>query len=83
MIVRLLYLALIAILARLVWRSLFPPATGTPRTIYKGLMVRDPVCGRHVAEDRALRSVESGETLHFCSETCRARYVESLQAQPR
>jgi YHS domain-containing protein len=84
MIVRLLYLALIAYLARLVWRSLFQPTTGGKRTtIYKGLMVRDPVCGRHVLEDRALRSVESGETIHFCSETCRARYVESLQAQPR
>jgi YHS domain-containing protein len=83
MIVRLLYLALIAILARLVWRSLFQPAPGKTTPVYKGLMVRDPVCGRHVPQDRALVSVQSGETIHFCSDTCRARYVESLQAQPR
>jgi YHS domain-containing protein len=33
---------------------------------------RDPVCGRHVTEDRALLRTEyEGKTYLFCSESCR------------
>ena len=33
---------------------------------------RDPVCGRHVTEDRALLRTEfDGRTFLFCSESCR------------
>jgi YHS domain-containing protein len=83
MIVRILYVVVLAMLVRLIWRGLFHPRVGEAPAIYKGLMVKDPVCGLHVPESRALVSVEAGETVHFCSEACRARYVESLQAHAR
>jgi YHS domain-containing protein len=42
----------------------------TPRRL-----VRDPVCGVHVAEVLAIPLREGGETLHFCSIACRDTYV--------
>src|SRR5262249_17232730 len=38
---------------------------------------RDPVCGTHVSEEIALPLREAGETLHFCSEECRNKYVSA------
>jgi hypothetical protein len=38
-------------------------------------LVRDPVCGSHVAEVLAIPLRESGEVLHFCSIACRDEYV--------
>jgi len=84
MLIRWFYWVVIALLLRLVWRSfsrgaLAQPrggsATGDPmRTVYKGLMVRDPVCGVHIPESRALVEVRAGERIHFCSEACRASF---------
>lgn len=86
MFVRYLYWILIALLLRLVWRSLWRSALAQPRgssspssevpmsTVYKGLMVRDPVCGIHVPESRALVEVRGGERIYFCSEACRASF---------
>jgi hypothetical protein len=37
-------------------------------------LVRDPVCGAHVAEVLAIPLREGGELLHFCSVTCRDNY---------
>jgi YHS domain-containing protein len=46
---------------------------GPPRSAPMKL-VRDPVCGTHVAPRQAL-SLTSGETTHyFCSEACRSRF---------
>jgi YHS domain-containing protein len=39
-------------------------------------LVRDPVCGVHVAEVLAIPLREGGETLHFCSVACRDKYTE-------
>lgn len=86
MLVRYLYWVLLALLMRLVWRSLLRGAVAQPRgsagsagghpipTVYKGLMVRDPICGVHVPESRALVEVRGGEKIYFCSETCRASF---------
>jgi YHS domain-containing protein len=41
------------------------------------LLVRDPVCGVHVAEERAIPLRENGELLHFCSLACRDAYLNS------
>ena len=41
------------------------------------LLVRDPVCGVHVAEERAIALRENGELLHFCSLACRDTYLNS------
>jgi YHS domain-containing protein len=38
-------------------------------------LVRDPVCGAHVAEVLAIPLREGGELLHFCSVACRDEYL--------
>jgi YHS domain-containing protein len=45
--------------------------------IHKGLMVRDPVCGLHVPEDRAVTEVRAGERYHFCSDACRQSFLKA------
>jgi YHS domain-containing protein len=42
-------------------------------------LVRDPVCGMHVAEVLAVPLGESGELMHFCSLACRDKYVNGRQ----
>ena len=42
-------------------------------------LVRDPVCGLHVAEALAVSLRESGELLHFCSLACRDKHVNGRQ----
>jgi YHS domain-containing protein len=51
-----------------------PPAAGTGRKL-----VRDPVCGVHVAEVLAIPLREQGELMHFCSTACRDKYVASIK----
>jgi len=41
-------------------------------------LVKDPVCGMHMAEELALPLAANGEVLHFCSEQCRAKYESSM-----
>ena len=38
-------------------------------------LVRDPVCGVHVAEARAIPLRDGGEVVHFCSAACRDKYT--------
>ena len=42
-------------------------------------LVRDPVCGMHVAEELAIPMREGGELLHFCSTGCRDKYAVSVE----
>jgi|SRR5271157_3227238 len=42
-------------------------------------LVRDPVCGMHVAERIAIPLRVDNELLHFCSMECREKYVKSTQ----
>lgn len=37
-------------------------------------LVRDPVCGMHLAESLALAANRGGEAYFFCSEECRDRF---------
>ena len=37
-------------------------------------LVRDPVCGTHVAPKSALSLSEGGTMHYFCSEECRTKY---------
>ena len=46
------------------------PSTATARKL-----VRDPVCGMHVAENLALVERNGGQTVYFCSEECRNRFL--------
>ena len=41
-------------------------------------LVKDPVCGMHLAEELALPMSVDGETQYFCSEECRAKYESSV-----
>jgi YHS domain-containing protein len=41
-------------------------------------LVKDPVCGMHMAEELALPLKADGVVLHFCSEECRAKYEERM-----
>jgi len=47
-----------------------PQDTGTPRRL-----VRDPVCGMHVAEEVSLPLQDGNEVVRFCSEACRDAYA--------
>jgi YHS domain-containing protein len=42
-------------------------------------LVRDPVCGMHIAEGLALPLRQDGEILHFCSAECRDKYMSGTQ----
>jgi YHS domain-containing protein len=60
-----------------------PPQTGSnranPEPVGAGKrLVKDPVCGMHMAEELALPLHANGEVLHFCSEECRAKYEGSM-----
>jgi YHS domain-containing protein len=47
-----------------------PQDTGTPRRL-----VRDPVCGMHVAEEVSLPLQQGDQLVRFCSEACRDAYA--------
>jgi len=42
-------------------------------------LVRDPVCGMHVAEGLALPLKQGNQTLFFCSADCREKYLSETQ----
>ena len=42
-------------------------------------LVRDPVCGMHIAEVLALPLRQDGELLHFCSPACRDKYLSETR----
>jgi YHS domain-containing protein len=42
-------------------------------------LVRDPVCGMHLAEVLAIPLRDGGELVHFCSTACRDKYVMSTR----
>ncbi|HVB99478.1 MAG TPA: hypothetical protein VNJ12_09150, partial [Candidatus Dormibacteraeota bacterium] len=47
-----------------------PPEPAPTKTLH-----RDPWCGTYVAEDISHRLDEGENTLHFCSQECRMRYI--------
>ena len=44
-------------------------------TVGSRRLVRDPVCGVHVAEERAIPLRTGDEVVHFCSAACRDQYA--------
>ena len=50
-----------------------PPTVGSRR------LVRDPVCGVHVAEERAIPLRTGSGIVHFCSPACRDQYAADEQ----
>lgn len=53
------------------------PQGPASKTIHKGQMVRDPVCGLHLPESRAITETRAGERIHFCSEQCRQSFLKA------
>jgi len=41
-------------------------------------LVKDPVCGMHLAEELALPMSADGEIQYFCSQECRSKYEHSV-----
>src|ERR1700676_427329 len=60
-------------------RSREPLETGGDSNTGEGArrLVRDPICGVHIAEVLAIPLRENGELLHFCSTACRDAYQNS------
>jgi len=55
------------------------PGNAPPETLGASKrLVKDPVCGMHMAEELALPLQANGEVLHFCSQECRAKYESSM-----
>ena len=40
-------------------------------------LVRDPVCGMHLAEGLAIAERSGGELVFFCSEECRNKFMDA------
>jgi len=55
------------------------PYSDVPRDAMNQKLVRDPVCGMHVAEGLALPLKQGGEVLHFCSAECRDKYLSETR----
>jgi YHS domain-containing protein len=79
-IVRVLILLLIL---RFILRLLFPArraiphrrGAGGPVERSGGELVRDPNCGTYVPKSRAVAGQKGGDTVYFCSTTCRDAYL--------
>jgi YHS domain-containing protein len=52
-------------------------AAGETQTATRRL-VRDPVCGMHLAETLAIPFRDRGELMHFCSAECRDKYASGI-----
>ena len=90
MIVRILLIALLSFLVvralRMMVRGLISGAIGVgPQTGARSgpqapvtKLVRDPVCGTHVAPRTSLALVSGGTTHYFCSQECRDKYRSTL-----
>ena len=63
-------------------RQAAQPAAGAATSGEPGLsskrLVKDPVCGMHMAEELALPMSKNGETQYFCSPECRAKYESGV-----
>lgn len=42
-------------------------------------LVRDPICGMHVAEELSIPLREGEGLVHFCSAECRDKYIKSAR----
>jgi YHS domain-containing protein len=54
-------------------------ASGSVPQVSQRKLVRDPICGVHVAEVLAIPLRENGELLYFCSSTCRDKFLANTR----
>jgi|SRR5208337_581712 len=74
----------VALLRRLVQRmgqgaAQLQAPVDAPNDAITRKLVRDPVCGMHIAEVLALPLRQDGELLHFCSTACRDKYLSETR----
>ena len=55
------------------------PNIDVPSDAVTQKLVRDPVCGMHIAEGLALPLKQGNEILHFCSAECRDKYLSDTR----
>ena len=81
-----LELVLIIILARTFWVVIGAVMDGLrggpagPPEDRRGVLVRDPVCGTHVLQERAVVLMRKGQPVFFCSTACRDEYSRGRSA---
>jgi YHS domain-containing protein len=51
------------------------PYVDVPNNAVNQKLVRDPICGMHLAEGLAVPLRQGEEILHFCSAECRDKYL--------
>ena len=61
------------------------PGAGTPssprpsdQVPLTGELKKDPLCGTYIAAATSVKEKVGGQTFHFCSQSCRDKYVASL-----
>jgi YHS domain-containing protein len=54
-------------------------AVDVPSDATSKKLVRDPVCGMHIAEGIALTARQGNELVYFCSADCRDQYVSKTR----
>jgi len=81
LIIRLIIPLLLLWFARALFKSLFAsmrtvtrPSGEKPHVRTGGELRKDPVCGTFVPVDTSVTKTVDGETIHFCSVTCRDKY---------
>ncbi len=55
------------------------PDVDVPQETLSRKLVRDPVCGMHMAETIAIPLRNGGDLIHFCSTECRDKYLSGSQ----
>jgi uncharacterized protein len=55
------------------------PYMDVPNNSVNQKLVRDPVCGMHLAPELAVPLQQGGELLHFCSPECRDKFLNGNQ----
>jgi hypothetical protein len=55
------------------------PDIDVPNDAVSRKLVRDPVCGMHLAESVAIPFREGRDLLHFCSMDCREKYLAGVR----
>ncbi|HTQ95388.1 MAG TPA: hypothetical protein VMH89_01205 [Candidatus Acidoferrum sp.] len=74
----------VAILQRIVGKMVSgnagpKPDLNVPNNAVNSKLVRDPICGMHVAEGLALPVRQGTEIVHFCSTECCDKYLNGTQ----
>ena len=58
-------------------RSLVPPDDEPEQTESRETeLIQDPECGTYFLRQRGVPARVDGETLYFCSEACRSKYLQ-------